>query len=400
MAGTEAAVLNPSSLPFFPTMGGVENANGLAASAGPVPIAPGPLRAASSSSSAGSDYRSIISTPSPQPPDFGIFRSGGGAGTVTPVGIGLPLGFPITSSLSTATTSSLRSTTSTMLSDTMASSSPTSSSGSHGPLGPGQQRDMGALADPAAQFDASLLSSRVMKEVFERLMRCEISVKDMHRELSDVNRKLSILIDRSIANTVANSVNNAPAVPPPPPPQETLQFRNPFAASAPLITPLPLNGLSGLPPSNGMPPARGPPPRDDITQMAQQISSLNSSVSQLLALQTQQAQQHRGSIAMGMPPQVMDQMPPPGIPPAGNGNRQAQRVANLPGRTWSQGSLDMRPPPPDGPMIHGRGGDPRNGGGAKRGSVAGLLRRESSGVSLAPDYNLDLGSFYLLVDAR
>ena len=100
--------------------------------------------------------------------------------------------------------------------------------------------------------------------------RSSAAKREMKRDLGDVHHKLNILIERSL-----NPPAPGPAGPPPQPASD-LQFRNPFAASAPVISPLPHAAPSPL------------PPRDEMSHMAQQINSLHSSVSQLIALQTRQ----------------------------------------------------------------------------------------------------------------
>ena len=114
----------------------------------------------------------------------------------------------------------------------------------------------------------------------ERLARCEFSNREIQRELSDMHTKVNILVERSLGH-----MNAEP------------EFKNPFATSA--------SASRSLTPSGGI----GPSPLqtnisqlstskpDDLSQLSNRINSLQTSVGQLLALQTQQ---HLTSLQQGL----------------------------------------------------------------------------------------------------
>jgi translation initiation factor 4A len=135
-------------------------------------------------------------------------------------------------------------------------------------------------------------------------------------------------------------------------------------------------------------------PSDDIIQISQRLNTLTSSVGQLLALQTQQHMQSVGptlggsQIAIGSPQDIPpNQLLTPPLPLSGNvlnhtlpsrPEIRPSRTPNPPMRTWSAGSLDLPVRPSENLSVL-RGSDAllRD----KRRSVAGLVRRDSAGVS-------------------
>jgi translation initiation factor 4A len=225
-------------------------------------------------------------------------------------------------------------------------------------------------------FEAQLKSSPMIHDILERLIRCEYSTREIQRDLSDVHRKVDLLVGRS------SGTGSQP------------EFKDPFATPN-------TNGFSISPPlPNGPRPSIGniapnqSIPSDDITMISQRLNTLTSSVGQLLALQTQHAQpsntESRSNSIIGSSPQQGDITPnqifsPPALPnPALLGNglphrsdmRHSPRPPHPPTRTWSAGTLDL-PMRPSDPSVGRQDPMLRD----KRRSVTGLLRRDSSGVS-------------------
>jgi hypothetical protein len=246
---------------------------------------------------------------------------------------------------------------------TFGSSSPVSSVDSTSQRPPSSEHSL--------SFEAQLKSSPFIRDILDRLVRCENSSREIRRDLGEVNRKVDILLERSLG------LNSQP------------EFRDPFSPSNG-------NGHSTSPPlfsprgsmSAGVAPHQPVPP-DDITQISQRLNTLTSSVGKLLALQTQQHIQTATSGHPGAPlhapgPQHVDLAPNQLMSPnqsiLGHGlpnrpdMRQSPRVPNPPTRTWSMGTLDLPPRPQDVPGNFGRQvGD-------KRRSVTSLMRRDSTGV--------------------
>jgi hypothetical protein len=224
-------------------------------------------------------------------------------------------------------------------------------------------------------FEAQLKSSPMLHNIVEHLIRCEYSTREIQRDLSDMHRKVDLLVGRSLG------VNSQP------------EFKDPFAAPN-------TNGFSISPPlPNGPRPSIGniapnqSVPSDDITTISQRLDTLTSSVGQLLTLQTQHPQppnvESRSNSIIGSSPQQGDIAQNQIFPPPASSNstilsnglphrsdmRNSPRLPHPPTRTWSAGTLDLplRPSDPNvgrqDPMIRD-----------KRRSVTGLLRRESSGV--------------------
>ncbi|KAA1466179.1 hypothetical protein DENSPDRAFT_830933 [Dentipellis sp. KUC8613] len=232
--------------------------------------------------------------------------------------------------------------------------------------------------DMSSSFESQLRASSVISDILDRLSRCEYATHEIHRDLTDVHRKVDLLVERSLG------LVGQP------------EFKDPFASSPSsggLVGPT-MNG-SRASISGSLAPNQS---TDDITQISQRLNTLTSSVGQLLALQTQQHIQTTtsalgnkqlsvlGSQPMDVPP---NQMLSP--PLQGNGNllghglpnrpdlRAPGRSPNPPMRTWSAGSLDLPVRPPDGIGSLGRSDSLLRD---KRRSVSGLMRRDSAGVDL------------------
>jgi hypothetical protein len=231
--------------------------------------------------------------------------------------------------------------------------------------------DSGGL-DHQMSFDAQLKSSPVIHDILDRLVRCEYSTRDVQRELGDMQRKINLLLERSLG------VASQP------------EFKDPFASSNPNG-----NGFTSPPlnvhrPSIGNIAPNQPAPSDDFTTISQRLNTLTSSVGQLLALQTQQHMLSantdiRSNTIVGINEMAPNQMMPPpqmsssampghGLPQR-PGLGPSTRPLNPPMRTWSAGTLDL-PMRSSDPNV----GRPDSAVRDKRRSVSGLLRRESSGV--------------------
>lgn len=244
------------------------------------------------------------------------------------------------------------------------SSSPVSS------LGSGSQ--FAASGDHISSFEAQLKASPFLNDVLDRLVRCELSTREMQRELGDVSRKLSILLERS------REGNGHP------------EFNNPFSPSS-----FPgSNHLNGPRASIGGIPPHQSPPADDITQINQRLNTLTTSIGQILAIQTQQVQNMSSAIPnnaqfgsttpqLEAPNQLVS---PPitssasmlghGLPSRGD-PRAHTRTPNPPMRTWSAGTLEL--PVRSTPDISPSLGRQEPGLRDKRRSVIGLSRRDSGG---------------------
>ncbi|KAI6047249.1 hypothetical protein EDC04DRAFT_2864359 [Pisolithus marmoratus] len=236
--------------------------------------------------------------------------------------------------------------------------------------------DSGSHFTPSTDFslglEAQLKISPLIQDVIDRLMRCELTTQEVQRELRDVHRKLDFLVERSLSGTFQTH-NTQP------------EFKDPFAPTA---TSQPSSVLSIPRPSlsANIAPNQSPP-SDDITQISQRLSTLTTSVGQLLALQTQQHMQNTtplGRVTSHTPDIPANQPFGAGIVPnsalLGHGIpnrpdlRPSSRPPNPPIRTWSAGNLDL---PPRMDNLAGRVEPPRD----KRRSVTGsVMRRESVGI--------------------
>ncbi|KAG6855131.1 hypothetical protein C0991_006060 [Blastosporella zonata] len=242
--------------------------------------------------------------------------------------------------------------------------------------------DSGSQFNPsgnlAASFEAQLKASPIIHDILNRLVQCENVTWELQRDIGDVQHKVNLLVERFLGS------NSQP------------EFKDPFASAnsngnGHIFPPPQLNGsrMNGPRPSLGNIAPNQPAPSDDISTISQRLNTLTSSVGQLLAIQTQNIHSnadmrshslaavntHHGDIAP-------NQATPPSNPAAlGHGlpvrpeMRPAARHPNPPLRTWSTGNLDlpMRPPDRQDKILP-----------VKRGSVVGLLRRDSSGMLDSP----------------
>ncbi|KAH8106255.1 P-loop containing nucleoside triphosphate hydrolase protein [Cristinia sonorae] len=235
---------------------------------------------------------------------------------------------------------------------------------------------MASSLDLTSTLENQLKFSPVFNDVLDRLGRLETTTRDIQHQLTDVDRKVRVLLERYISSTA--------------PPE----FSNPFAAnpSSQSFSAGPRGSVIG----NIAPNQVAPP--EDITEISHRLNSLTSSVDQLVALSTAQKMQQMGggsfsgSQMLGPGAQMGDFNPrmfPPGGVPNGNalghghpGGRSdmrtaAQRVPNPPMRTWSAGTLDIPPRGSEsGPGPLGRPDVFRD----KRRSVSALSRRDSAGA--------------------
>ena len=234
------------------------------------------------------------------------------------------------------------------------------------------------LSSPAERqrqsFEEQLKTSPVIHDILSRLVQCEFFTREIQRDLSEVHRQVNLLVERSFG------INSQP------------EFKDPFASAK-------TNG-NIFPPSSHLGPRGsigniGPNqslPSDDITTISQRLNTLTSSVGQLLAIQTQQIQATntdlRNNSIIGLNPHRADIAPNQSVPPSMMSNpnilghglprpdmRQPTRHPGPPMRTWSAGNLELSARPAD-THIGRQEAATRD----KRRSVAGLLRRESSGV--------------------
>lgn len=251
------------------------------------------------------------------------------------------------------------------------SSSPVSS------LDSGSQ--LASSADFHHNLEAQLKASPIIRDLLDRLQRCEYNTREIQRDISDIHRKVNILIERTLSNVT--SFNSAQP-----------EFKDPFAPASGMSTPavnIPRASFSANIAPNQSPPA------DDITQISQRLNTLTTSVGQLLALQTQQ---HIQNATTGLLPGQMGRSTPQmqdmssnqafphgmGSNPAALGHgvpnrpdmRPSPRAPNPPMRTWSAGTLDL-------PMRTetlgnlGRLEPPRD---KRRSVTGGIIRRESVGM--------------------
>jgi translation initiation factor 4A len=214
---------------------------------------------------------------------------------------------------------------------------------------------------PIQNFEAQLRASPLIQDLLDRMIRCEYVSREIQQDVSDLNRKVNILIGRAVSSS------------------SQPEFKDPFSpASASTMQPRP--SIGNIAPNQAA-------TSDDISSISQRLNTLTSSVGQLLALQTQQMQQQNltspdgrnsiiglNSTPLEFPP---NQMMPPASSSAMLGHtlpgrpdiRQASRQQNSGSRIWSSGTLElpMRP-------------SPQEAGNKRRSS--GLVRRDSAGVSV------------------
>lgn len=255
----------------------------------------------------------------------------------------------------------------------LSSSSPVSS------LDSGSQ--LASSADFHHNLEVQLKASPIIRDLLDRLQRCEYNTREIQRDISDIHRKVNILVERTISNATATSFNSTQP-----------EFKDPFAPASGMSTPavnIPRASFSANIAPNQSPPA------DDITQISQRLNTLTTSVGQLLALQTQQHIQNATTgllpAQMGRSTPQMQDMASNQIFPHGMGSnptalghgipnrpdmRPSPRAPNPPMRTWSAGTLDL-PMRTETLGSLGRLEPPRD----KRRSVTGsMIRRESVGM--------------------
>lgn len=232
---------------------------------------------------------------------------------------------------------------------------------------PASSLDSGSIfsnnIDVNANFDAHLRVSPAFHEVLDRLDKHDRNLREIFHSLQDVTRKVDLLVERAFVQ--ANS-----------PPE----FSNPFAGNtASSFSPPSMNGFSGPRGSIiGNIPPNQPAPADDISVISHRLSSLSTSVDQLLAIQ----QQSQNGAVLTQSPQPNDLMAGRGMIPQaaamglGIPGRTGPRLPAPPARTWSTGNLDI--PMRLNEQLPGPLGRADPGLRDKRRSIAGLLRRDST----------------------
>ncbi|KXN83686.1 DEAD-box ATP-dependent RNA helicase 34 [Leucoagaricus sp. SymC.cos] len=232
----------------------------------------------------------------------------------------------------------------------------------------------GSTEGMAPSFDAQLKTSSFMHDLLDRLVRCEYSTREIQRDLNDIQRKVTLLLERALTTST-----QLPAQP---------EFKDPFANG---------NTLGSAPsqprPSIGnIAPNQQAPPLEDMPTITQRLNALTTSVGQLLALQTQQMQQtahpleaRNSIIGLGPPQDIAPNQlasPPALSPPSLIGHTLSNRPdlrptpRQQPTRTWSSGTLDL----PNRASESAMSRQEPNLRDKSRRSVSGLLRRDSSGI--------------------
>jgi hypothetical protein len=249
-------------------------------------------------------------------------------------------------------------------------------------------------------FESQLKASPLIRDVLDRLLRHENATMQIQRDLGELQRKVNLLIERfmglnaqtefkdpfttnSNGTTFSGPLNGprGPAMNGQP------EFKDPFAPNTNSGGfPSSLNGPRGSIGNIAIAPNQSGP--DDITTISQRLNTLTSSVGQLLALQTQQMQPNGPTVQSGLPTTAsqMDLAGPNYLnnqSALGHGlpGRSNHRAPNPPMRTWSTGVLDL-PMRPSDVSMNRQDGPQRD----KRRSVTTLVRRDSSGVC-APSYH-------------
>lgn len=241
-------------------------------------------------------------------------------------------------------------------------------------------------------LETQLKALPLIHDILDRLVRCEYTTREIQRDLGDVHRKVNLLVERSLDNNNNMTMSSQP------------EFKDPFiSGNSPPFNVSPMN-VARASMSGAVAPNQNPP-SDDIGQISQRLNTLTTSVGQLLALQTQQ---HLQTTNVGLPNgQIMggnnlhqDFIPNQMFSPKAQSNvnglghglptrpdLRQPRVPNPPMRTWSAGTLDLPMRPSDTGSL-GRSNDRMRD---QRRSVAGgaiagpgLMRRESTGVSVVP----------------
>ena len=230
---------------------------------------------------------------------------------------------------------------------------------------------------PPSNFEVQLKTSPFIMELLGRLSHYEHRHTDIQRELTELHRKINLLLDRSLG-----LVGSEP------------EFKNPFTqqnlngdqfSSSGMLTPV--SALSPLQSTTSK--------SDELNQLSERLDSLTVSVGQMLAFQ---GQQHSSNPPVGLsqsrnnfpsrqgsfdiaPNQVVT--PPVTQTAIANHSfpvrpdyRSATRASTMPMRTWSAGNIE----------VPARLLDPNNIrqdnlSRDKRRSVANINRRDSTGVS-------------------
>lgn len=221
----------------------------------------------------------------------------------------------------------------------------------------------------AGSFDAQLQASPMIHDILDRLVRCEYSTREIQRDLGEVNRKISLLLERTIPSSSA-------------PPE----FQDPFSSSGASGNLGPRQSFGGNVAPNQAAPS------SDMSAINQRLNTLTSSVGQLLAMQTQNMQTANATFAPGANGMVANDVPPNQVAPNSNmgmtgrgiNSRASSAITpTMSMRSWSQANVDAPSrlpseggPPASGmarsnPLLHDR----------QRRSVMGLVRRDMSGVS-------------------
>ncbi|KAL4241457.1 RNA helicase [Abortiporus biennis] len=215
---------------------------------------------------------------------------------------------------------------------------------------PASSLDSGSLftssADLSVSFETQLKTSPLINDVLDRLMRFEFTTREIQRDLSDVHRKVDLLLERSL-----NS--NSPP-----------EFRDPFASStgnpsfsAPGMLSARNSVIGNIAPNQ-------PGPSDDISSLSHRLNSLTRPQTGDMSTNNRGLMGPPTGIGMGLPSRP-DLRPTP-------------RMPNPPMRTWSAGTLDLTTRAsesgPNSALIR-QDAIFRD----KRRSVSSLLRRESVG---------------------
>ncbi|KAJ7068208.1 hypothetical protein C8F01DRAFT_1117296 [Mycena amicta] len=226
-----------------------------------------------------------------------------------------------------------------------------------------------AADQSARSFEAQLRASPLINDLLDRITRCEFSVRETQRDVGDMQRKVGLLVDRTLGMSAQP------------------EFKDPFAnaqsfSSPPLNAPRP--SIGNIAPNQSNPP-------DDLSSVAQRLDLLTASVGQLAAASHQihaSISPLTNSSLLGNGNPQMDLVAPNQIlSPAGLSNaallghglpnrpdlRPSPRAPNTPMRTWSAGTLDLPLRPSDPGRQDAMLRD-------KRRSVSGLMRRDSAGV--------------------
>lgn len=233
---------------------------------------------------------------------------------------------------------------------------------SYSSCSPAPSQDSNSHATPVTEsstqnFEEQLRASPLIQDILDRIIRCEYVSREIQQDLSDINHKVNILIERAVSSSQP-------------------EFKDPFSpASASSASLQPRPSIGNIAPNQAA-------TSDDISSISQRLSTLTSSVGQLLALQTQQMHQQSltspdGRNSIISLNNVPLEIPPNQMMPPSTASNSAILGHTLPGRPsrqqnqgsrmWSSGTLElpMRPSPEVG---------------NKRRS-SGLVRRDSAGVS-------------------